>query len=304
MDRKEDLREFLRSRRARLQPEDVGIRPSAGARRVAGLRREELAHLAGVSVDYYVRLEQGRSLNPSEEVLEAISRALQLGDAERVHLFDLAKPSVARRRPVRPQRVRPGVVQLMDSLVHQPAFLLGRRMDVLGSNRLARALLTDFDALPVRERNMIRWVFYDEGARELFPEWDQLASELVGVLRVDAGRHPDDPKLGELVGDLAVHSDEFRRWWAAHPVVQRASGTKRFRHPVVGDLTVDFEALALPGDPDQTLFIYTAEPASRSHDALKLLDSWVGDGPTVPPPIDDAYLGDTVPSEVPGNATR
>lgn len=276
VDRKEDLREFLRSRRARLQPEDVGIRPSAGARRVAGLRREELAHLAGVSVDYYVRLEQGRSLNPSEEVLDAISRALQLGDAERAHLFDLAKPSAARRRPARPQRVRPGVLQLMDSLVHQAAFVLGRRMDVLASNRLAKALLTDFEALPARERNMIRWMFYDETTRVLYPEWEKIASELVGVLRVDAGRHPDDPQLSELVGDLAVRSDDFRRWWAAHPVGERNFGSKRFHHPVVGDLTVDFEALALTGDPDQTLFIYTAEPGSASHDALKLLSSWSG----------------------------
>jgi transcriptional regulator with XRE-family HTH domain len=291
MERNEDLRDFLRSRRARLQPIDVGIRPDRGARRVAGLRREELAHLAGVSVDYYVRLEQGRSVNPSEEVLNALALALRLGDAERAHLFALAKPSVTRRRPARPQRVRPGVVLLMDSLVDQPAFVLGRRMDVLASNRLARALLTDFDALPASERNMIRWLFCDESARLLFPEWAELAAELVGVLRVDAGRHPDDPQLSELVGELAVRSGDFRRWWAAHPVVERTSGTKRFRHPVVGDLTIAFEALGLPGDPDQTLFIYTAEPASPSHDALRLLDTWTRAASDESPAPDHAEVG-------------
>jgi DNA-binding XRE family transcriptional regulator len=286
MERNEHLREFLRSRRARLKPADVGIRPDRGARRVAGLRREELAQLAGVSVDYYVRLEQGRSVNPSEQVLDALARALRLGDAERAHLFALAKPSASRRRPAPPQRVRPGVVRLMDSLVHQPAFVLGRRMDVLASNALARALLTDFDVLPPGERNMIRWLFCDESARLLFPDWPELAAELVGVLRVDAGRHPDDPQLSKLVGDLAVQSDEFRRWWAAHPVVERSWGAKRFRHPVVGDLTIEFEALALPADPDQTLFIYTAEPGSASHDALKLLDSWAGTASAGVPSVD------------------
>jgi transcriptional regulator with XRE-family HTH domain len=274
MTSKEDLREFLRSRRARIAPEAVGLPVGHSHRRVPGLRREELAMLAGVSVDYYVRLEQGRNTSVSASVLDAIARALQLDDFERAHLFDLAKPKAGARRPApRPQRVRPGVRVLLENLV-TPAFVLGRRLDVLATNRMARALLCDFDALPPRERNHARWVFLDPAARELYVDWDAIARDNVAVLRMDAGRHPDDPELSALIGELTMKSPEFAGWWADHDVLRQTHGSKRYHHPVVGDLTVTYEALTLPDDPEQTLFVYSVEPGSSSAQALALLSSW------------------------------
>jgi transcriptional regulator with XRE-family HTH domain len=270
-----ELREFLRTRRARLTPEDAGLPPGEGQRRVPGLRREELAALAGVSVDYYVRLEQGRSMSVSASVLDAVARALRLDDDERTHLFELAKPPArARRRsPARPQRVRPGVRQLLDGLP-TPAFVTGRRLDVLATNHLARALLCDFDALPPAQRNHARWVFLDPAARELYADWEAVARDNVAVLRMDAGRHPDDPELSALIGELTVKDEDFARWWAQHDVLRRGYGTKVYRHPVVGELTVGYEAFPVAGDPEQTLFVYTVEPGSRSAEALALLASW------------------------------
>ncbi|MBL7262088.1 helix-turn-helix transcriptional regulator [Paractinoplanes lichenicola] len=271
-----DLKEFLRSRRARLRPEEFGLGDTAGARRVPGLRREELAALAGVSVDYYVRLEQGRNLNPSEAVLDAIARALRLDDTERAHLVDLARPREARRRPPRrPQRVAPATYQLLETLdeAGAPAFIVGRRMDVLAINHAARALICDFNALPARERNYARFIFLDENARDLHPDWAVIAAETVATLRVDAGRHPDDPELSALVGELSVRSEEFRRWWADHQVLARTSGTKRFHHPIVGELTITYQALAMPGDAEQTMFVYTAPAGSPDRNALRLLQS-------------------------------
>jgi transcriptional regulator with XRE-family HTH domain len=268
---KEELREFLRSRRARLAPEAVGLDPGPGHRRVPGLRREELAQLAGVSVDYYVRLEQGRNTSVSTSVLDAIARALRLDDHETAHLFDLARPSAARRS--QPQRVRAGVRVLLDSL-ETPAFVLGRRLDVLATNRMARALLCDFDALPARERNHARWVFLNPDARERYADWEAVARDNVAVLRMDAGRHPDDDELSALIGELSIKSAEFAHWWAAHDVLRQTHGTKRYRHPVVGELTIFYEALPLPDDADQTLFVYSAEPGSPSSEALALLSSW------------------------------
>jgi transcriptional regulator with XRE-family HTH domain len=266
-----ELGEFLRSRRARLRPADVGL-PDRGHRRVPGLRREELAMLAGVSTDYYVRLEQGRKITASADVLDAIARALQLDEAERSHLYDLAKPRPPRRSPSRPQRVRPGV-QLMIDRLDTPAFVLGRRMDVLATNRLCRALLTDFDAMPPAERNHARWVFLDPRARELYVDWETVARENVAILRMDAGRYPDDERLAALVGDLSLKSPEFARWWADHDVLVRGHGTKRYRHPTVGEIEISYEALQL-ADEDQTLFVYNTEPGSASEQALALLDSW------------------------------
>jgi transcriptional regulator with XRE-family HTH domain len=268
---KEELREFLRSRRARLAPEDVGLDPGAGHRRVPGLRREELAQLAGVSVDYYVRLEQGRNPSVSATVLDAIARALRLDDHETAHLFDLARPAPATRS--QPQRVRAGVRVLLDGL-ETPAFVLGRRLDVLATNRMARALLCDFDALPARERNHARWVFLNPDARERYADWEAVARDNVAVLRMDAGRHPDDHELSTLIGELTIKSPDFARWWAAHDVLRQTHGTKRYRHPVVGELTIFYEALPLPDDPEQTLFVYSAEPGSPSSEALALLSSW------------------------------
>ncbi len=272
---KHELREFLRLRRARLTPETVGLDPGDGHRRVPGLRREELARLAGVSVDYYVRLEQGRNASVSASVLDAIARALQLDEHERAHLFDLAKPATAaaRRRSPRPQRVRPGVRLLLDTLP-TPAFVLGRRLDVLATNRLARALLCDFDALPPAERNHARWIFLDPATRELYVDWETIARENVAMLRLDAGRNPDDQELSALIGELTIKSPEFAGWWARHEVMRRSHGSKRYHHPVVGPLTISYEALPIPDDPDQTLFVYSAEPGTPSAEALALLGSW------------------------------
>ncbi|MFI5842167.1 helix-turn-helix domain-containing protein [Catenuloplanes sp. NPDC051500] len=281
MSHNDDLRAFLRSRRARLQPEEIGL-PKDGGRRVKGLRREELAALAGVSVDYYVRLEQGRNLNPSDTVLDAIARALRLDDAERAHLFDLARPPVKRRRPPRrPQRIAPATYQLMETLdlAASPALLLGRRMDVLAINRTARALIGDLHALPARDRNYARFVILDGNARELHADWATIAAETVAALRLYAGRQPDDPDLSALVGELSVHSEEFRRWWADHQVLARTSGTKRYRHPVVGELTLTYQALTLPDDAEQTLFVYTAAAGTPAHTALRLLAQWTASSP-------------------------
>ncbi|MGA5304767.1 helix-turn-helix domain-containing protein [Nucisporomicrobium flavum] len=272
-----ELKEFLRSRRARLRPEENGIAGTAGGRRVPGLRREELARLAGISVDYYVRLEQGRNLNPSDAVLDAIARALRLDDTERAHLFALARATPARRRrPVRPQGVAPATYQLLETLDEavSPALVLGRRLDVLAINRTARTLVGDFLALPARERNYARFVFLDAAARDLHPDWAAVAADTVATLRLDAGRHPDDPALGALVGELSVRDEDFRRWWADHRVLARSNGTKRYHHPVVGDLTLTYQALTLPDDPDQTLFVYTATSGTPAHTALRLLAQW------------------------------
>jgi transcriptional regulator with XRE-family HTH domain len=277
-----ELRDFLRSRRARITPEEAGLTPAPGTRRVPGLRREEVAQLAGVSVDYYVRLERGRSVHVSEAVLDAVARALRLTEDERGHLFAVARPSRGRSRPLPPQRVRPGLYRLLDTLTESPALVVGRRTDVLAANRLARALYTDFDALPHRERNMSRFIFLDPVARELYPDWEDVARSSVAALHLYAGHHPDDPRLAELVGELSVRDEDFRHWWADHDVQRRTYGAKHFHHPVVGDLTLDYEALAVAGDPEQTLGIYTAEPGSRSAEALRLLASWTGD-PAGPP---------------------
>jgi len=272
-----ELRDFLRSRRARITPERAGLPPEGGARRVPGLRREEVARLAGVSVDYYVRLERGRNLNVSESVLDALARALQLNDVERSHLFAVARPRRGQRRPLVPQRVRPGMRQVLTALTGVPALVLGRRLDVLDSNHLARALYTDFEALPHRDRNMARFVFLDEAARGLYVDWADAARGIVAHLHLYAGSHPHDPQLAELIGDLSLRDQDFRRWWADHDVFRREHGTKRYHHPVVGELTLAYEALTPTDDPDQTLGLHTAEPGSPSEQALRLLASWTSE---------------------------
>jgi transcriptional regulator with XRE-family HTH domain len=269
-----ELREFLRSRRARITPEQAGLAPGSGVRRVPGLRREEVAHLAGMSMDYYVRLERGRNLNVSESVLDAVARALRLTDTERSHLFALARPTRSRPSQLAPQRVRPGLYRVLETVADIPAVVLGRRLDLLASNRLARAFYTDFDALPHRERNMARFVFLDATARELYVDWAAAARGIVAALHLYAGLHPHDPQLAELVGELSVRDGDFRRWWADHDVFRRENGTKRYRHPVVGDLTLSYEAFNPTGDPEQTLGLHTAEAGSPSEQALRLLGSW------------------------------
>ncbi|GAA3594570.1 helix-turn-helix transcriptional regulator [Kineosporia mesophila] len=265
-----DLGEFLRTCRSGLSPEEAGLGASLSPRRVRGLRREEVAQLAGVSVDYYTRLEQGRHNSPSEAVVEALARALQLDDASRAHLIDLARP--ARGSSAGPaQRVRPALLQMMASMVDHPVLILGRRTDVLAANTLATALFTDWRRLPARERNYTRWVLLDPVARERFTEWDTVAADAVGTLRLDAGRHPDDRALNDLVGELTNKSAPFRAAWGDHRVHERTFGIKRLTHPEVGPITLHFEALTLPGDAGQTMFVYSTDPGSSSADNLRLL---------------------------------
>ena len=267
------LADFLRAARARITPEAAGV-VDDGRRRVEGLRREELAMLAGVSVDYYTRLEQGRSKSASAQVLEAIAEALQLDDAERAHLHTIARSAPSpRRRSRKPQHLHPATRTLLETLneASRPAFVLGRRLDVLGQNRLAAMLIADFDAMPASERNQARFVFLDPHARELYAEWEQVAADTVAMLRMDAGKDSEDPGLGRLVGDLSIQCPEFRQLWARHRVHQRSTGTKRYHHPLVGNLTINYQALTPGDDPDQTLMIYSTEPGSPSAHALKLL---------------------------------
>ncbi|WP_046731681.1 helix-turn-helix transcriptional regulator [Streptomyces humi] len=272
-----DLGDFLRSRRARIRPEEVGL-PSYGRRRVPGLRREEVAQLAGVSVDYYIRLEQGRGLSASDAVLDSIARVLRLDETEHAYLRTVARPRAAKgaRRPAVP-RVRPGVQLLLDALERSPAFVLGRRMEVLAWNALADALL-GFGALEPADRSMPRLVFLDPAAADFYPEWAAIAAQTVANLRISAGRYPDDPALTGLVGELSVKSADFRRLWADHEVKACAYGVKRVRHPVAGLLALPYETLTVPEDPDQTLVVYTPEPGSETAERLALLGSWATAG--------------------------
>ncbi|MFE6051556.1 helix-turn-helix domain-containing protein [Kitasatospora sp. NPDC056446] len=276
MDQRTELSEFLRSRRARLRPEDVGLPDTTTRRRVPGLRREELAQLAGVSTAYYTRLEQGHGESVSTAVLDAIARVLRLSPAERDHLGRLTRP--ARRRPgraaARVQRVRPELQQLLDAMESVPAYVLGRRLDVIAWNRLGSALLGDFAAMPPEQRNMAWHVFLDPAAQELYVDWEGKAGDVVGMLRLDAGRDPDDPRLASLIGELSVKSEDFRRLWAAHGIQDKGHGTKRLHHAVVGALSLQYETLRPAGDTDQVLVTYHAEPGSTSAESLRLLASW------------------------------
>ncbi len=279
LDRRAELSEFLRTRRAKLRPGDVGLPEFGRHRRVPGLRREELAQLAGVSVAYYTRLEQGNGRNVSAEVLDAIARALRLTDAESAHLTHLAKPARHRkkRRPARVQRVRKGLLYLLDSMDGIPAYVTGARSDVLAWNAMAAAVFGDWGALPPAERNWARLVFLSPAYRDLFVNWDSKASDMVSYLRLYAGCHPDDPELSALVGELSVKSDEFRRLWATHNVKEKGHGVKLLRHPLVGELTLSYETLKLPDDEEQHLVTYHAEPGSESAQSLRLLASWGAD---------------------------
>ncbi|MEU7527966.1 helix-turn-helix transcriptional regulator [Saccharothrix sp. NPDC042600] len=265
-----DLGEFLRTRRARVRPDDVGL-PGGGRRRVPGLRREELALLAGVSVDYYMRLEQGRTPSVSDAVLDAVARVLRLDETERAHLRNLVRPRTPRKHV--PQRIRPGLRRLLDMMEGTPAFVLGRRTDVLAWNALADALY-NFGELGPDMVNAARHAFLDPDARRFYRDWPTIAADTVAVLRMDAGRHPDDPRLAALVGELSMKDETFRTLWAQHAVLEKTHGSKLFRHPVVGDLDLDYEMLALPGDPDVNLAVYTAKEGSPSAERLRLLASW------------------------------
>lgn len=275
MDQRTEISDFLRSRRARVHPQDAGVPDDGRARRVPGLRRDEVARLANMSVEYYTRLEQGRAGNPSPEVLDALAEALRLDASEREHLKDLAGRRAPRRRgPLAAQRVRPGLLLTLQSLESVPAFIIGRRMDVLAVNRLAKAVITDFDALPAKRRNLARWYLLDPEARERVVDWETVARDSVAVLRFDAGRHPDDRQLADLVGELTLGCPEFSGWWNDHQVLRRTHGRKAYRHPVAGEIEFAYESLEFPDDPDQTLCVYNVEPDSPSAQALRLLDSW------------------------------
>jgi transcriptional regulator with XRE-family HTH domain len=270
-----DIAEFLTTRRAKITPEQAGL-PSYGKRRVPGLRREEVASLAGMSVEYYKRLERGNVSGASELVLEGLARALQLDDAERTHLFHLARAAspVApkRSRPVK-QKIRPVVQRILDQ-ISAPATVRNARLDYLGANALGRALYAPvFDSCE-QPANSARFTFLDPAAADFYPEWDKVASELVAHLRSEAGRNPYDRQLSDLIGELSTRSDEFRVRWAAHNVRFHRTGAKQIHHPVVGELDLSYESMELSADDGLSAAIFTAEPGSASQQALDLLASW------------------------------
>ncbi|MFT3797356.1 helix-turn-helix domain-containing protein [Microbacterium sp.] len=272
MDRRADVREFLQSRRDRLTPDRAGLPAYGGNRRVPGLRREEVALLAGVSVDYYTRLERGDLSGVSDAVLGALARALQLDDAETAHLFDLARAAhaspLAPRTAPRRDGLRPGIQRLLEA-IDAPATVIDGHHYYVGANRLGRALYAPVFAEAVP--NSARFLFLNPAAHDFYPQWDQVASELVAALRGEAGRSPYDKRLTDLVGELSTRSEPFRTLWAAHDVRHHRTGVKHIRHPHVGDLVLTYEALELPADPGLRLSVFTAEPGSTSADALTLL---------------------------------
>jgi transcriptional regulator with XRE-family HTH domain len=278
VDGKAEIREFLISRRARITPERAGLPWYSEHRRVPGLRREEVAMLSGISVDYYTRLERGNASGVSENVLEALARALQLDEAERAHLFDLARtagPTTPRRRR-RPstQRVRPSVQRILDAITAAPAFVRNGRMDLLAANSLGRAFYSQHFDSAHRPPNSARFIFLDPRASDFYADWEQVATDAVAVLRSEAGRDPYDRDLSDLVGELSTRSDTFRTRWAAHNVRYHDTGSKRFHHPLVGELDLTYETMQLAADAGLMLFVYTAEPGSKSEQAMNLLASW------------------------------
>jgi transcriptional regulator with XRE-family HTH domain len=275
---KNEIREFLTSRRASITPADAGLPVYGENRRVPGLRREEVALLAGVSVDYYTRLERGNFNGVSESVLSALADALHLDEAERAHLFDLARaahqaPTRARRRPAR-QRIRPSVQRILDAITAAPAFVRNGRMDILAANALGRALYGDMLSSTVQPFNTARFAFLDPRAQDFYIDWPTVANDAVAILRSQAGRDPYDRELSDLVGELSTQSEYFRSLWAKHNVRFHDTGAKRLHHPVVGDLDLTFETMSLAADNGLTMFVYTVEPGSKSDEALGLLASW------------------------------
>lgn len=280
MDASSELGDFLKSRRAALRPEEVGITPHPTRRRVTGLRREELAMLANVSITHYTRLEQGRATNVSDGLLDAIARTLRLTDDETAHLKHLARPAAASHRPAPPRvaHASASARQLLGAMTLVPAVVMDRRNDVLAWNQLGHALLAghlapDSPDSPATRPNLTRMLFLDERYRRLYTHWDDQALLAVAALRLVAGRHPDDRPLAELVGQLTMNCDEFAALWARHPVRTCTSGIKHLRHPLVGAVELCFENLDIPGTEGQRLIAYTAEPGSPSEAALRLLGS-------------------------------
>ena len=279
-----EVRDFLVTRRAKITPEQAGLTIYGGNRRVPGLRREEVAMLAGLSADYYTRLEKGNLAGASATVLHAVADALQLDDAERSHLFDLSRaanesPASARRNRARaPRQLRPSLQRVLDGMTDIPAFIRNGRLDILATSPLGRALYSPVFDSPTTPTdgtpNLARFRFLDPASRDFFPEWAESANTNVSILRTEAGRDPYNKDLTDLIGELSTRSDEFRTLWAAHNVRLHATGVKKFRHPAVGELALSFDAMALTSDPGLTLTAYSAEPGTASADGLRLLASW------------------------------
>lgn len=276
MDIKSEIRDFLTSRRGRITPDEVGLK-SFGQRRVPGLRREEVATLAGLSVEYYNRLERGNLGGASETVLNALADALRLDEAERAHLFDLARashPAPGGRRRATSSQLRPSVQWLLDSMTTSAAFAENGRLDALGANRLGRALYPPLFRDSPRPANWARFIFLNREASEIYADWSRAAKDVVALLRFEAGRNPHDRELTDLIGELATNRDEFRSLWAAHNVRLHTKGVKQLNHPIVGELELTYDRLEVMADPGLTLVIYTAEPGSRTAESLDLLASW------------------------------
>jgi transcriptional regulator with XRE-family HTH domain len=278
-DTRAEIREFLTSRRARITPEAAGLPAYGGNRRVSGLRREEVALLTGVSVDYYVRLERGNLAGASESVLDALARTLHLDGAEREYLFDLAR-NAANAGPLRsgrekpPAQVRPAIRQVLDAMADAPAWVRNGRHDILAANRMGRALYSPVFDDPRRPVNTTRFTYLNPAAREFWRDYDQIADDAAAMLRLEAGRNPHDEGLIRLVGELSTQSELFRQRWASRDVKYHRSGRKRLHHPVVGDLDLDYESMELPSEPGLVMNVYTAPPGSPTADALALLASW------------------------------
>lgn len=285
MDNRTEIRDFLMSRRARVDPQDVGL-PAGDRRRVPGLRRIEVAALAGVSVEYYIRLERGALGGASPQVLDGIARALRLDDAERAHLFNLAHAAGPSGRPLR--RRNPSTwtghrsLQWILDAVTGPAFVRNGRMDLLAANALGRAFYQDAYDMPGQPTNLARFTFLDGRAREFYPDWDQFAEVTVSILRTEAGRDPHNKDLHDLIGELSTRSADFRRLWGAHDVRHHGAGSKTFHHRVVGELTLAFEGLQLESEPGLTLTIYTPEPGTPSAERMQLLASWSAGEKSIP----------------------
>jgi transcriptional regulator with XRE-family HTH domain len=272
-----EIREFLTSRRAKITPDQAGLSAYGSRRRVPGWRREEVAALAGVSIEYYAQLERGTARGVSDDVLEAVASALRLDEAERTHLFDLVRAAntarAVRRRPT-PPRVRPSVQRALDT-IGAPALVRNGRLDLLAANQLGRAFYAPIFDSPAGPPNIARFAFLDPNGVEFFIDWADGLNDCVAVLRAEAGRNPYDKDLSDLIGELSTRSDEFRLRWASHNVKLHRRGRKRIRHPLVGEITIDMEVFELPADLGQTLVIYAPEPHSPSEEALGLLSSWV-----------------------------
>jgi transcriptional regulator with XRE-family HTH domain len=285
MDHRAETRDFLTTRRARITPEQAGLPAYGTTRRVPGLRREEAAMLAGVSVDYYTRLERGNLTGVSDSVLDALVRALHLNEAERDHLYDLARQAntgprarATRRRTT--ANVRPAVQQLLDAMTSAPAYVRNGRLDILGANHLGRAVFAPVFDNAAGRPNLARFVFLDPASQDFYRDWEQLAEDVVALLRTEAGRNPYDKDLTDLIGELSTRSDRFRTWWAAHDVRLHRSGIKRLHHRLVGDITLTYESMDLTTDHNLRLNAYSAEPGSPDQDALNLIASWAASSTT------------------------